>query len=280
MRWAVIFFVLFVFGFNSGFVLYAQENEDLAQQVAGTAEDTVAQEPTKAEDTSEEPIPEKTEDEAVDTEDTVAQEKEAKPTEEKSKEEPTDAEDTAAQEPTKAEDTSEEPTPEKTEDEAVDTKETTTQEPTKTEDAAEEPKQEESDTEETPVPKIDTVSLQEPKGNWLLKRYWWTEAERQYEKIKQIVHGILESCTSFTTIRNELERTVCDPFYRTVGISQGELQVTINNLIEQLEEERHEGDLSHDERKLLETIQAEKETIEELQKEVDSIVTMEEGTVE
>jgi len=276
MRWAVIFFVLFVLGFNSGFVLHAQENDEPTAQVA-VAEDVqksqeqesaksetkeveeatdtgtekaAAQESTETEDTAEEPAPEKTEDEA-DTGETAAQEKEAKPAEEKSKEDPVDSEDTTAQEPTKTED-------------ATDTEET---------------KQEKSDTEETPVPKIDTVSLQEPKGNWFLKRYWWMEAERQYEKIKQIVQGILESRTSFSTMGNDLDRQVFDPFYRTVGISQGELQVTINNLIEQLEEERQEGDLSPDELKLLESVQSEKETLEELQKEVDSIVDME-GTVD
>ncbi len=246
MRWAVIFFVLFVLGFNSGFVLYAQENEEPTTQVVGAedaqktqeqdstepeteeTDDEAAQEPTENKETSEKPV----------------EQEEAKPAEESSKEDPT------------------------------------VQEPIENKETLVEPKQEESkEAEETPVPKIDTVSLQEPKGNWLLKRYWWMEGERQYEKIKQIVQEILETRTSFTTMRNDLDRQIFDPFYRTVGISQGELQVTINNLIEQLEEERQEGDLSPDELKLLETVQAEKETLEELQKEVDSIVTME-GTVD
>ena len=147
----------------------------------------------------------------------------------------------------------------------------------------------EEDTEETPapeveaeeepdeiaVPKIDTVGLEEPKGNWLLKRYWWMEAERKYGKIKALVDGIFDRRTTFTTKRNELDRDIFDPFYRTVGISQGELQVTINNLIEQLETERQEDELSADERELLEMVEAERATLQELQKEVDSIVSME-----
>ena len=46
------------------------------------------------------------------------------------------------------------------------------------------PEQPEQD--EIEIKGIDTVDINEPKGNWLYKRIWWEKAERTYEKIKQL----------------------------------------------------------------------------------------------
>src|SRR5579872_3599284 len=49
---------------------------------------------------------------------------------------------------------------------------------------------------------IDTVSLEEPQGNWLFKRIWWERAEERYEKIRNLVTAIWESRTQFFNKRN------------------------------------------------------------------------------
>src|ERR1700733_9711008 len=74
---------------------------------------------------------------------------------------------------------------------------------------------------ESPVG-IDTVSLEDPQGNWLFKRIWWERAEERYEKIRLLVDAIWESRTIFFIKRNELDRNVLDPFYLNIGVSQGE----------------------------------------------------------
>jgi hypothetical protein len=67
---------------------------------------------------------------------------------------------------------------------------------------------------------IDTVSLENPQGNWLYKRIWWERAEERYEKIRLLVDAVWESRTIFFVKRNELDRNVLDPFYLNVGIGQ------------------------------------------------------------
>src|SRR5438105_2755246 len=42
---------------------------------------------------------------------------------------------------------------------------------------------------------IDTVSLEDPQGNWLFKKIWWERAETLYGKIREAVTSIWESRT-------------------------------------------------------------------------------------
>src|SRR5437870_6541847 len=86
---------------------------------------------------------------------------------------------------------------------------------------------EEPEKKEKPVG-IDTVSLENPQGNWLFKRIWWERAEERYEKIRLLVDAVWESRTIFFVKRNELDRNVLDPFYLNVGIGQGELQTILS----------------------------------------------------
>jgi hypothetical protein len=122
---------------------------------------------------------------------------------------------------------------------------------------------------------IDTVSLQNPQGNWLFKRIWWERAEERYEKIRQLVDAVWESRTIFFVKRNELDRNVLDPFYLTIGIGQGELQAILSELVDFLEKKREQqGDLSEQERMLYEVIATEEEALKQLQLDVESVTNL------
>lgn len=119
---------------------------------------------------------------------------------------------------------------------------------------------------------ISTVDIDEPSGNWLFKRIWWEKAEAKYEKIKNAVDQVLEARMLFFSKRTELDRTLFDPFYRTIGLGSGELNEIISYLINELEKERgHEGSLRGQERELLNALQTEKKVLEQLQLDVQSI---------
>ncbi|HSC25045.1 MAG TPA: hypothetical protein VLB80_02395 [Candidatus Babeliales bacterium] len=137
-----------------------------------------------------------------------------------------------------------------------------------------EPVEEEIVITEKPIG-IDTVSLENPQGNWLFKRIWWERAEERYEKIRLLVDSIWESRTIFFVKRNELDRNILDPFYLNIGVGQGELQTILSELINFFEKKREqEGDLSEQERTLYESIATEEEAIKQLKLDVESIANL------
>ena len=122
---------------------------------------------------------------------------------------------------------------------------------------------------------IDTVSLENPQGNWLYKRIWWERAEERYEKIRLLVDAIWESRTVFFVKRNELDRNALDPFYLNVGIGQGELQIILAELVEFFEKHREQqGDLSEQERMLYDTIAPQEEALKQLKLDIESIANL------
>lgn len=122
---------------------------------------------------------------------------------------------------------------------------------------------------------IDTVSLQNPQGNWLFKRIWWERAEERYEKIRGLVDAVWESRTTFFVKRNELDRNILDPFYLTIGIGQGELQEILSELVDFLDKKREQqGDLNEQERTLYEVISTEEESLKQLQLDVEAVTKL------
>ncbi len=122
---------------------------------------------------------------------------------------------------------------------------------------------------------IDTVSLEDTQGNWLFKRIWWERAEDRYGKIRDLVNTIWESRTKFFVQRNELDRTVLDPFYVSIGMGQGELQVILNELEDFfLKEREKEGDLNERDRVLYEALEEEQEAFRQLKLDVQSITSL------
>jgi len=119
---------------------------------------------------------------------------------------------------------------------------------------------------------IDTVSLEDSQGNWLFKRIWWERAEERYGKIREQVNTIWESRTQFFVQRNELDRNILDPFYVSIGMGQGELQVILGELDDFFIKEREkQGDLNEKERTLYETLAEEQESLRQLKIDVESI---------
>lgn len=118
--------------------------------------------------------------------------------------------------------------------------------------------------EEIEIKGIDTVDIAQPKGNWLYKRIWWEKAERLYEKIKQLANEISESRMVFFLKRHELDRTVIDPFYISLGLEQGGLEELISYLTLQLQADSEAGKLDEKEQQFLDTIVQEKKTLEQI----------------
>lgn len=133
---------------------------------------------------------------------------------------------------------------------------------------------EEPVTTEEPVG-IDTVSLEHPQGNWLFKRIWWERAEERYEKIRLLVDSIWESRNKFFHERNQLDRTILDPFYINIGVDRAELQIILSEINDFLEKQRDQQEnLTEQERMLYETYTTEEETLKQLQKDVDLITNL------
>lgn len=119
---------------------------------------------------------------------------------------------------------------------------------------------------------IDTVSLENPQGNWLFKRIWWERAEERYEKIRTLVDSIWEFRSKFFIARNELDRNVLDPFYINIGIDRGELQIMLSEINDFLEKQRdQQAELSEEEAILYELHAAEEETLKQLQRDIEAI---------
>lgn len=122
---------------------------------------------------------------------------------------------------------------------------------------------------------IDTVSLQNPQGNWLFKRIWWERAEERYEKIRALVDAVWESRTTFFVKRNELDRNILDPFYLNIGIGQGELQEILSELVDFLDKKREQqGDLNEQERMLYEVIVTEEDALKQLQLDIQAVANL------
>lgn len=122
---------------------------------------------------------------------------------------------------------------------------------------------------------IDTMSLENPQGNWLFKRIWWERAQERYERIRILVDAIWEQRNTFFKERNQLDRNILEPFYMGVGIDRGELQIILSEITDFLEQQRDQQDkLSDQERVLYETYITEEETLKQLKLDVDMITNL------
>ena len=119
---------------------------------------------------------------------------------------------------------------------------------------------------------IDTVDIATPQGNWLYKRVWWERSEAKYERIRETVNKIMEERTRFFAKRAELDKNVLDPFYIKIGISQGELQEILGELLAKVEK-LLEGEQND---QMQEKIEADKKSLQDLQKQVQQVVAQDE----
>lgn len=123
---------------------------------------------------------------------------------------------------------------------------------------------------------IDNVNIDEPQGNWLFKRIWWERAEALCDKIKKTIEEIFEQRMIFFTKRSELDKDVLDPFYLTIGMGQGEFKATLDELLSSLEKEKDKkGFLSAGEREIVNLLESEQKTLEQLSLDLHTINQLE-----
>ncbi len=119
---------------------------------------------------------------------------------------------------------------------------------------------------------IDTVNIDEPEGNWLFKRKYWEQAEYRYEKVKALLEKIMDLRMDFFKKQVDADKNLFDPFYLEVGIKDGKIEQTIDDLITYMDKERQEqGALDQEERNFLSTLQQERAALEQLRQDVQSI---------
>ncbi len=123
---------------------------------------------------------------------------------------------------------------------------------------------------------IDTLNLEEPRGNWLLKRRWWEESERLYEKIQAISIRIDDIKMAFYQQRSTLDREVFPHFYQNIGIGEGQLTQLLATLSSEVIDKHVLANKEKEdalERPLINRMKAEKENLERLQKMVKAVET-------
>lgn len=133
---------------------------------------------------------------------------------------------------------------------------------------------------EAPVPTleqemigIDTIDEEEPKGNWLFKRIWWERSESRYEKLRTSLEAIQELRASFAAQRSEIDRTILDQFYITIGLGQGELQEIIAGLLEAYGPEA-QAQAKIIDRELRQKAREDQEALKKLQDDVQKIAQL------
>lgn len=119
---------------------------------------------------------------------------------------------------------------------------------------------------------FDTLGLEEPEGNWLIKRIWWEKAEVTYEKIKNLIDQILDSRMNLFNQRNEVESKILDPFYIQQSLTQGQLEEVVSYLLDELKHEREkEKGLNDVERQMYDALLAEQRSLEQLNMDIEAI---------
>ena len=123
---------------------------------------------------------------------------------------------------------------------------------------------------------IDTVNLEEPRGNWLFKRIWWERAESKFEKIRHTINILLEERMAFFAKRTEIDKNILDPFYETIGMREGELSVIIAEYLKALERDTKEKGLHASQKNLLSLIKQEKKTLENIEASIEAVINLDE----
>ena len=130
----------------------------------------------------------------------------------------------------------------------------------------------------TEIEGLDTVSVREPEGNWLLKRIWWEKSQKKYEKIKDLVSKIIESRTPFFEKSNELEKKVLNPFYSSIGLKGGQLLEIVNALLEKIKQDRAENiTLDEKEREFLELVKEEESNLKQIETDINGIKSLDDA---
>ena len=140
--------------------------------------------------------------------------------------------------------------------------------------SADEPaaKKQKTDSESEEMVGIDTVNVDEPAGNWLYKRLYWERAEDKYQKIKELMAAIFDARSKFFEQRVQLDKDIFDPLYTLASFRRGELSGILKDLLEDIEKQKqHKNELDDNARVLFAKVEANKERLEEVKKEIEFV---------
>jgi len=123
---------------------------------------------------------------------------------------------------------------------------------------------------------LDTTGV-DAGGNWVIKRAFWEQAEKTYEKIMQANNSLYEQQVKFIKARGAIDKTA-DASLRELGFEQGQLTELLDSLIDDVKEERkQQGDLDEKERELLQTLKEKQRSLEQLKLNLKAVVELEES---
>jgi len=123
---------------------------------------------------------------------------------------------------------------------------------------------------------LDTTGI-DAGGNWVIKRAFWEQAEKVYEKIMKANNGLYDQQVKFVKSRGEIDKT-SDAAFRELGFEQGKLAELLENLIEEVKEQREqEGDLDEKEREFLQTLKQKQNDLEQLKLNLKAVGELEDS---
>jgi|GEM_PF-1791287 hypothetical protein len=116
---------------------------------------------------------------------------------------------------------------------------------------------------------FDTIDLEEPSGNWLVKRIYWEKAQNKYEQIKGVFDQVLDSRIPFMKRRTVIDREILEPLYISAGLDQEEIASILEefNTLVSIDQEKH-AHLDERAKKMQIAAIEEKKILEQLQKDV------------
>ncbi len=124
-------------------------------------------------------------------------------------------------------------------------------------------------TQELPMT-LDTTAV-DAEGNWLLKRAFWEQAERAYEKIMAINSAIYDQQIKFVKARNEAD-DLSDSSFRKLGFEQGQLSGLFDGMLAEIKQQREQQlTFSAPERQLLKSLNEKQQELEQLKLNLESI---------
>jgi len=119
---------------------------------------------------------------------------------------------------------------------------------------------------------IDTLEVDDPGGNWLVKRMWWEKADKKMDRIEEEVDKVMSARMAFFKKRDKADSEMFDPFYGEIGFDQGQLEEIVAYMVDELKDHREKYErLGRQERDFLKKIKEEKKTLDGLKIDINSI---------
>jgi hypothetical protein len=117
---------------------------------------------------------------------------------------------------------------------------------------------------------LDTTDA-DSGGNWVIKRAFWEQAERTYEKIMQSNNAIYEQHMALVKIRNEIDE-IGDKAFIDLGFKQGEMDTVLARILEEIKTQHEtQGTLTEPERQLKQTLKDKQQELEQLKLNLQAI---------